>query len=372
MQCGVCHTPKSKSYCGLCVQDRLCQHNWVLGLVRSAGHSAGAPGWSQLQQQQQQQQQQQKHAYLASRIQQRRQRIAGLRALIAVRQRQVAAVQQIGRRAADANGRRQQHLCALEQSTVADDNKRVDEAHEALRRQRASNTKMEAALRGDRGILAGALCQVVGLQLELEADPFLAMADSRRLFGLPWPGDGDWAKYPREYVNACVGHCVHVFSVLAHYLHVDLPFRVVRRGARLFIRPHLRQVDGGEALLSVAGEGGVPSFVAGLSMLFFNVACLAHAMGVVVPLEQATDVVDNLRLIVLALSDDPPPPPPRSDTLALDMYAVAQETVRMYVGVGGARELALRQQVDAVLRALHLCDDAIDSIDHDEDNWAII
>ncbi|KAI9504276.1 hypothetical protein BX070DRAFT_182448, partial [Coemansia spiralis] len=85
--------------------------------------------------------------------------------------------------------------------------------------------------------------------------------------------------YPNDYINACVGHCIHIFSVLSHYLHTKLPFHISKRGANLYIRPNWRQVDAGEAELNIK-DSNHASFIVGLSMLFFDIAYLCHRQGV--------------------------------------------------------------------------------------------
>ncbi|KAJ2011769.1 hypothetical protein GGI06_004399 [Coemansia sp. S85] len=198
------------------------------------------------------------------------------------------------------------------------------------------------------------------------------MDDRKRLFGLPWPGHEDWAKYPNDYINACVGHCIHIFSVLAHYLHLDLPFHISKRGSSLYIRANWRDVDVGEAALSI-GDSNTASFVVGLSMLFFDIAYLCHRQGVRVVAERITDAVDNMRQAVLSLAERENEIRQRAP-LELELYSVVQEVMKMYEHAGRKESEAslLRQQVHDVLRRLHLCDDAVDSIDYDDENWALV
>ncbi|KAJ1726537.1 hypothetical protein LPJ61_005122, partial [Coemansia biformis] len=240
--------------------------------------------------------------------------------------------------------------------------------------------RVRALLRKDRRTLADALCEVVGLQLAPPAssgDVFSGMDAQARLFGLPWLGTDDWAKYPNDYINACVSHCTQVFSVLAHYFHLRLPFAISKRGSSLFIRPNWREVDAGEATLSI-GDANRASFVVGLSMLLYDVAFMCHRQGVRVPVEQIADVVDNLRQAVVVLASRENEARQRLP-FTLDVYAVVQEVLKMYTRAGDAdsgaeaeADAALRSQVHDVLRRLHLCDDAVDSVEYEDASWAII
>ncbi|KAJ1939317.1 hypothetical protein EC988_007345, partial [Linderina pennispora] len=52
----------------------------------------------------------------------------------------------------------------------------------------AGNEKLQLILRKDRLILANALCDIVGLQLDEPADDiYVLLGEGDRLFGLPWP-----------------------------------------------------------------------------------------------------------------------------------------------------------------------------------------
>ncbi|KAJ1887904.1 hypothetical protein LPJ66_008861 [Kickxella alabastrina] len=377
MQCSVCKTANPKHYyCGTCVHDRVYQHDWVLGTRHTVAERAH-PGALQ----------QQHHAHQSGRLQGLHQRITQLRAQISRRQQQISAAQRLHHQLASAQARRQTQLEeALAQGAGRAAERQVLGAQEACAKSLERCQRIERGLAGDRGTLARALSSVVGLQLDVPEDEVLVLLDDgRQLFGLPWPGPEEWTRYPAEYINACVGHCVHVFSVLAHYFHADLPFRVLKRGPRLMIRPHWRSVDAGEALLSLSGGAGsgVAAFVVGLGMLLFNVAYLCHCRGVSVPVEQVADAVENLRLAVVGEPEPEPEPEPgpgpavarrQQGAFALDVYAVIMEAAKMYAGpmLGGDSEGALRTQVHGVLRSLHLCDDAVDSVDYDDENWAII
>ncbi|KAJ2095339.1 Peroxisome chaperone and import receptor [Coemansia sp. S100] len=332
------------------------------------------------------------YEYQTDRLRAGYQRVAALKAKVRARQQLVAEAQQRCDDAAQSLARRRAQLQELKQGEAVRTERAMYEAQSAGSKRAAQVAKVSGVLRKDRGILANALCQVVGLQTagaaaqnhglgggdEDDDDDeemfFLSMDmdDRKRLFGLPWPGHEDWAKYPNDYINACVGHCIHIFSILAHYLHLDLPFHISKRGSSLYIRANWRDVDVGEAALSIA-DNNTASFVVGLSMLFFDIAYLCHRQGVRVMAERITDAVDNMREAVLSLAEH------ESETrqrvpLELELYSVVQEVMKMYVGAGRKESEAvlLRQQVHDVLRRLHLCDDAVDSVDYDDENWAII
>ncbi|KAJ2389238.1 hypothetical protein GGI23_005878 [Coemansia sp. RSA 2559] len=383
----VCKTAKLKCYCGDCVRDRAFQHEWIVGQVRTPANAepgsrhvssqplASSSGIEQL------------YEYQIGRLQARRQRIAELRARIEVRKRLVAEAHDARDMIAKDLERRKARMLELRQAIVGRlDEQKTQEARK-LNKRAAVCQEVHAVLRADRGILAKTLCEVVGLQLdvppspertgELEEEeyPFAEMDTRRRLFGLPWPGSEDWAKYPSDYINACVGHCIHILSVLSHYFHTDLPFYISKRGAGLYIRPNWREVEIGEAELSIR-DNNHASFIVGLSMLFFDIAYLCHRQGVRVHAEQTTDAIENLRQAVRAARAKENEARTRLPFM-LDIYSVAQEVTKMYVVADGSRrwhgsEDALRKQVNDVLLRLHLCDDAIDNADYEEESWAVI
>ncbi|KAJ2337599.1 hypothetical protein GGI00_000104 [Coemansia sp. RSA 2681] len=356
----------------------MCQHDWVLDYARNAGSSSQQSSSAcalQL------------YEYQTDRLRAGYQRVAALKAKVRARQELVASAQRRRDDMAQSLARRRAELQELKQGEAARAERAALEAKGAESKKAAQVAKVSGVLRKARGILANALCQVVGLQTagavvqnygedEDEDDEVfflnMDMDDRKRLFGLPWPGHEDWAKYPNDYINACVGHCIHIFSVLAHYLHLDLPFHISKRGSSLYIRANWREVDVGEAALSI-GDSNTASFVVGLSMLFFDIAYLCHRQGVRVAVERITDAVDNMRQAVLSLAERENEARQRLP-FSLELYSVVQEVMKMYVDARRKESEAalLRQQVHDVLRRLHLCDDAVDSVDYDDENWAII
>ncbi|KAJ2767793.1 Peroxisome chaperone and import receptor, partial [Coemansia nantahalensis] len=320
------------NYCGACVQDRLLQHGWLADL---AARPQAARGWDA-------DSLRRLYAYQSERLQARRQRVAALRAQIQAREQQIAAARRVCSELAERVGARQVELLEHERGPAAQLERDALEASEAAGKSAAQQQRASAMLRADRRTLADALCEVVGLQLAPPAsggDVFSGMDAQARLFGLPWPSTDDWAKYPSDYINACVSHCVQVFSVLAHYLHLRLPFEIVKRRSSLFIRPSLREADGGEAgpgeaALSV-GDANRASFVVGLGMLFYDVAYMCHRQGVRVATEHITEVIGNLRQAVVALADRENEARLRLP-FTLDVYAVVQEVLKMYAASGDA------------------------------------
>ncbi|PIA17040.1 hypothetical protein COEREDRAFT_80756 [Coemansia reversa NRRL 1564] len=368
MKCGVCRAANPRSYCGACIRDRICQHDWLVDATNTVrrGDAAQKVEWTSMRVQQ-------LYEYQSRRLQARRQRVTALRDRIQVREQQIAAAKQLHSEMLDQTASQRERVHQHEQGAMQLLEKSAQEATKAFNKSAGQCQRAHAMLRQDRGILAEALCGVVGLQLRLPAndDVFSSMDGQARLFGLPWPGSDDWAKYPNEYINACVNHCIHVFSVLTHYFHMRLPFHILKRGSGLFIRPNWRLVDVDEAALSI-DDSNRGSFVVGLSMLLYDIAFMCHLQGVRVPIEQITDVVENLRQAVLALSHRENEARIRLP-FTLDVYSVVQEIMKMYSAPGDTEpDATLRDQVHNVLRQLHLCDDAVDSVDYDDENWAII
>ncbi|KAJ2375044.1 hypothetical protein IW150_002769, partial [Coemansia sp. RSA 2607] len=227
------------------------QHDWVVGQLNTCHKKlATVDGSTDITAAQQ------LYEYHSSSLQQRRQRVARLRATIAERQQQIKAAQNaLQSSVLDLQRRKAQ------QTELAQECHRLHrQEHTALEQQEQGKVafrRLAQSLRKDRATLASALSSVVGLRLGAPSgDTYAQLADGDGLFGLAWPSGGEegyssWSKYPREYIDACVGHCVHMLSVLAHYYHVVLPFRIVRRGARLVVRQQWEAQ--GEAPLS-AGE----------------------------------------------------------------------------------------------------------------------
>ncbi|KAJ2365866.1 hypothetical protein H4S01_003014 [Coemansia sp. RSA 2610] len=359
MDCGVCAGSKPRGFCGACVRERWLQHAWLDGVVR-AGSSRQEKHTPEGQQTHE------VYEWQARRLQARRQRVAQLRTLIGQRQDQIAAARQLR----DTLQQQQQECrdrLAEDKDGLAEGKDRLakdkDGLAEGRDRRRARWQRAQAQVRADRRVLAQALGGVAGLRLQGGA------ALDERLFGLPWPQRADWAKYPAAYIEACVGHAVHVFSVLAHYLHARLPFYAAKRGGRLYMRAAWRRADAPAAELAVSPRA---RFVVALGMLFCAIAELCRAQGVAAP--EPADVVGNMRRAVCALAEPPPAatPPP------LDVYAAVVEAMRLYADAARpAAALALREAVHAELRRLHLCDDAVDAADRDDassddENWAII
>ncbi|KAJ1966044.1 CAAX geranylgeranyltransferase alpha subunit [Dipsacomyces acuminosporus] len=368
MKCSVCKASKQRYYCALCLQDRAWQHSWLAGVAATAAdsehrehrkNSLCAADIGLL------------YEYQASRLRARHQRIASLRAKIAVREQQLKEAQQKRSAMTESIIRRRTYVQELKKDTGARLVDEVREAREAGEKKLALCQKVRKTLRKDRLILARAMCDIVGLQLTVpEDDILLGLNDTSRLFGLPWPGREDWAKYPNDYINACVGHSVHIFSVLTHYLHTDLPFHISKRGSSLYIRPRWREVDINEAALSITDQN-IASFIVGLGMLFFDIAYMCHRQGVRVHLEQITDVVQNMRRVVLALGEKENEARQRVP-FSLDIYSAVHSIMAMYVDGGREPETTLKHQVHDTLRRLHLCDDAVDSVDYEDENWALM
>ncbi|KAJ2276244.1 hypothetical protein EV176_002438 [Coemansia sp. RSA 451] len=360
MKCGVCKGGTGRGYCGACVQDRMCQHEWLSNVVQERTAQVAQSGWTA-------DRAQQLYEYQTRRLQARQARVAELKARIHEREQQIAAARQWYRELSESNKRNS--VQQLESNTGLSTKQEAREQSHATQSALERVETTATALRADRLVLTSALCTVVGLRT-VETDVFAGVDERARLFGLPWPGIDDWRKFPADYINACVSHSVHIFSVLSNYLHLQTPFAVVKRGSRLFIRPNWRQVDVREAALSIDDDRA--SFVVGLAMLFYNIAFMCHRQGVRVPVEQVADAVENMRLAVLAQAEPENTARTRLP-FALDIYTVVQEVMRMYADPAHPdADLELRSRVHDELRRLHLCDDAVDSVDYEDDNWAII
>lgn len=356
MKCTSCsRTTNSEYYCQNCVQDRIEQHRWNIELVdhQPSDH----------------QPLEHLYGYQQHRLSQRRDRIYQLRSRIQIYKELIQAAQQT------LDDRRQQLATRR--------NRLTDNRDMAIPETETERTKSEEAVQGElkksRRVLVNALREVSGLR----------SAAAGRIFGLPWPSREDWSKYADEYISACVGHSVHVLSVLAFYLHEELPFSVIKRGAQLVIRPRWRRIAdvhrkrGTEAALGVdRGARNRAQFVVGLGMLFYNVAYLCGRWGVRVELERVTDAVGNLRKLMEAVQRDLLV---KTESELLDLYETVMEVVYMYEAPGGPSEdeeggdvAGLRQDVLEVLGSMHLWSSAraqeeeAAAEEEEDESWAII
>ncbi|KAI9090477.1 UV radiation resistance protein and autophagy-related subunit 14-domain-containing protein [Phlyctochytrium arcticum] len=99
----------------------------------------------------------------------------------------------------------------------------------------------------------------------------------------------------RERYNAAVGHVIHMTNLLAHYLHVNLPFKMFNCGSKSFTCADKDDVDMSGSPLYLT-EANVEAFTGGLAMLNFNMAYLCYTQGVRIPLHQVQNTLENLAL----------------------------------------------------------------------------
>lgn len=45
-----------------------------------------------------------------------------------------------------------------------------------------------------------------------------------------------WAEVPKEELNAPIGLVIHMLGLIVRYLGIKLPFEIIRRGIRPYIR----------------------------------------------------------------------------------------------------------------------------------------
>ncbi|KAJ3278926.1 hypothetical protein HK104_001923 [Borealophlyctis nickersoniae] len=65
-----------------------------------------------------------------------------------------------------------------------------------------------------------------------------------RIVNVAFSTYGDYASYPREKLNAGLGHVIHMTILLSHYLNITLPFQIVNRGSKSFVKAqHFDGVD---------------------------------------------------------------------------------------------------------------------------------
>ncbi|KAI8616447.1 UV radiation resistance protein/autophagy-related protein 14, partial [Chytriomyces sp. MP71] len=104
--------------------------------------------------------------------------------------------------------------------------------------------------------------------------------------------------YPREKFNAALGHIAHMTVVMCHYLGVSLPFQIVYGGSKSHISPGFFDAKASKqanrSLMPLYLDSNLDIFTVGLVMLNYDILYLCWTQGVLIPLHQAANTLENL------------------------------------------------------------------------------
>ncbi|KAJ3172331.1 hypothetical protein HDU87_007926 [Geranomyces variabilis] len=115
-----------------------------------------------------------------------------------------------------------------------------------------------------------------------------------RIVNVPLPVFSYGMNVPRERFNAAIGHTVHLCVLLFHYLHISMPYLLASCGDRSYARA--RHEDDSEASRRplYLTDSNADAFIVGLAMLNYNVAFLCHSQGVLIPIYDVPNTLENL------------------------------------------------------------------------------
>ncbi|KAJ3162829.1 hypothetical protein HDU86_003803 [Geranomyces michiganensis] len=115
-----------------------------------------------------------------------------------------------------------------------------------------------------------------------------------RIVNVPLPVFGYAMNVPRERFNAAIGHTAHLCVLLFHYLHVSMPYLLASCGDRSYARvSHEDDSEASRRPLYLT-DTNADAFIVGLAMLNYNVAFLCHSQGVIVPIYEVPNTLENL------------------------------------------------------------------------------
>ncbi|CEP15424.1 hypothetical protein [Parasitella parasitica] len=109
----------------------------------------------------------------------------------------------------------------------------------------------------------------------------------------------DVSKYSKEELNAPVGLVVHMLGLIVRYLGIKLPFLIMQKGTRPYIRTikgsiQLWHSDRKMPLFLEDDDKNFKKFVNGMAMLNYNLAYLCYAQNVKIPVSQTANTLQSL------------------------------------------------------------------------------
>ncbi|CAO0802485.1 unnamed protein product [Mucor circinelloides] len=109
----------------------------------------------------------------------------------------------------------------------------------------------------------------------------------------------DVSKYPKEELNAPIGLVVHMLGLIVRYLGIKLPFLIMQKGTRPYIRTikgsiQLWHSDRKMPLFLEDDDKNFKKFVNGMAMLNYNLAYLCYTQNIKIPVSQTANTLQSL------------------------------------------------------------------------------
>lgn len=110
----------------------------------------------------------------------------------------------------------------------------------------------------------------------------------------------DVTKYPKEELNAPIGLVIHMLGLIVRYLGIKLPFEIIRRGVRPYIRAPNKQHIRKFPLFLEDDDKNFKKFIHGMAMLNYSIVYICHTQGVKIPVNQSANTLQGLMAITRA------------------------------------------------------------------------
>ncbi|CAO3643928.1 unnamed protein product [Mucor hiemalis] len=107
----------------------------------------------------------------------------------------------------------------------------------------------------------------------------------------------DVTKYPKEELNAPIGLVIHMLGLIVRYLGIKLPFEIIRRGVRPYIRAPNKQHIRKFPLFLEEDDKNFKKFIHGMAMLNYSIVYICHTQGVKIPVNQSANTLQGLMAI---------------------------------------------------------------------------
>ncbi|KAI8637164.1 UV radiation resistance protein/autophagy-related protein 14 [Parasitella parasitica] len=125
------------------------------------------------------------------------------------------------------------------------------------------------------------------------------VVEEPEISGLAASNAASIAAYPKEELNAPVGLVVHMLGLIVRYLGIKLPFLIMQKGTRPYIRTikgsiQLWHSDRKMPLFLEDDDKNFKKFVNGMAMLNYNLAYLCYTQNVKIPVSQTANTLQSL------------------------------------------------------------------------------
>ncbi|KAI9263600.1 UV radiation resistance protein and autophagy-related subunit 14-domain-containing protein [Helicostylum pulchrum] len=99
----------------------------------------------------------------------------------------------------------------------------------------------------------------------------------------------------KEELNAPIGLVIHMLGLIVRYLGIKLPFEIIRRGIKPYIRSPNKQHVRKFPLFLEEDDKNFKKFIHGMAMLNYNIVYICYTQGVKIP---STDIVNTLQCLM--------------------------------------------------------------------------